>query len=158
MNIEVEKWILNDSEDVSFHVVKIDKCCDKLLNNEEYIDLTDEIDEGNEYTSNYKFKLQRDEEEYLGDGINNTTTYYKSIEYCPYCGKRINIKVIRTVDITDRMKELYKQKDILLKKLNNTDSIKGVRKLRESISNINNKMDSMYMSDCLEDIKKKGLI
>lgn len=155
MEIEVEKWILNNSEEVSFHVVKINKCCDELLNNEEYINLTDE---DNEYFPNYKFKLMKDEEEYLGDGIDDTTTYYKSIEYCPYCGEKINIKVIRTVDMKNELEELNIQKDKLLKKLNNIDSIKGTRKLREKISDINNKLNSMYMSDCLGDLKKKGLI
>lgn len=145
MKIKVEKWIID--EDVSFKIVDIEKCCDKLINSK-YVSVNNEYD-GND--DKYTVKIHGKEfdnwnnDYYYNDYYSND--YYDVINFCPYCGSPINMKIINTIDKTKEYNAWRKERNILWDKCQTTDSKREEELLREQIQEIDEKTNKMLSSD-----------
>lgn len=144
MEIKVEKWIVDGN--VSYKILSIDKCCDKLINSKNTT-INNGLDEFNNYydedQDSYSVKIARDEYDY--DGWNDT--YYEAINYCPWCGSRIEIEVINVIDKTEEYLSLRKERDTLWEKCRKTDSKKQENELEQQVRELDKKSNGMYISD-----------
>ena len=144
MKIELEKWIIDGS--VAYKIANLEKCCDDIINSEN-IDLVNnsyEISEDNCF-------INLIEKIYDYDGYEDQN--YEKINYCPFCGEPIEIKIISTIDKTEEYNQLSKERENLWKKYNNTDSKKKAEKLRQQVLELDNKINNMYNSDSLKKYK-----
>jgi hypothetical protein len=67
--------------------------------------------------------------------------------YCPFCGETINIEVVNEVDKNDEYKLLQEKRSLLWKKCCKTDSKKKEYELNKQVRELDNKINSMHMSD-----------
>lgn len=77
-----------------------------------------------------------------GDEWEQTDNY--PIKFCPHCGKKIKISVVDEIDVSDKYKELSKQRDELWRKCQRTDSKKRESELREQVGKLDKQIDSLY--------------
>ena len=136
-------------------------CCDKLKHTK-YIELTDELmsfcsicDVEDRYDCSDDCDLYKD-----GKHINlsfcyedthpepwedyyATDTYYIPLDYCPFCGEKIEVEVIKKEDITEEYLEAEKKYEEIHKKWMKCDSIKRRSVLEEEWRTWSDKMDEM---------------
>lgn len=72
-------------------------------------------------------------------------TYYLDVNYCPHCGEKIEITVEKEIDLTTVYTNLQKERDILWKKCQTTDSKKEEEELREKVHILDQKIDDFFM-------------
>jgi hypothetical protein len=146
MKIKVEKWIIDDN--TSYKILSIEQCCDKIIKSEN-ISINNELDDFNPYYKdntkdiNYSVKLIKNEYGY--DGRNDT--YYETINYCPWCGEKIEIEIINTIDKTEEYKSLQQERNLLWGKCCRTDSKKKEYELQSKVTELDKKINSMLISD-----------
>ena len=148
MDIEIEKWTINDEEweiNVSHKIVAVTKCCEDILD-EDYLVLTSKDDYGTNI--GYGFKLIRTEQGYDDD----VEYYYKDIKYCPFCGKLINIIIDDTIDYTDSHKRVIEQREELYKKRNKSDSIKNRNKFDIEIKEVDKRISYIWKDTGIEEL------
>ena len=153
MKIEVEKIMFDNNEEVQYKIVNVDECCDEILNNSDYVDIS-----GDNYTEeiendldNYNVKISNSYE----TSNELIVTNYKTIKYCPFCGEKIEIIIVNTVDKNEEYNKLQKERDRLNDKRRNTDSKKEEQELNEIIYNLDNKINSFYDNDDFESYLKR---
>ena len=66
------------------------------------------------------------------------------IQFCPYCGEKIEISVVDEIDISDKYEELTKQRDELWKKCQRTDSKKEEHELRKQVRKLDDQINDFY--------------
>lgn len=149
MKIKVEKWITDDNK--SYKILSIEKCCDKLINsritsiNTAY-DRYQCYDYGNDNI--YSVKLIDNENEYDSeDGGYYNETSYEEIQYCPWCGSRIEIEIINTINKTEEYLALRKERDSLWDKCRKTDSKNKECKLKEQVRALDIQINNLLTSD-----------
>lgn len=69
------------------------------------------------------------------------------IQFCPHCGKKIEISVVEEINVSDKYNELSKQRNELWKKCQRTDSKKKESELREQVRKLDKQIDSFYWLD-----------
>jgi DNA-directed RNA polymerase beta' subunit len=149
MNIKVEKWIVDDC--ISYKIINIDKCCDKLINRKN-ISVNTEYDEYEAYDKqDYSVKLIRGESVCDGD-YDYMDYYYETIEFCPFCGEKIIIEVINEINKTNEYKSLREQRELLWNKCKKTDSKKKYEELYKQVSELDNSINYLLMSDDFDDL------
>ena len=149
MKIQVEKWTFDGEK--SYKIIQAEKCCDKILNSEVIV-LNDDYENGDD--SDYGVKLEKYEHYWdYEDEINQYT--YEPIKYCPYCGEKIEISIVNTIDKTKEYLELIKRREELWNKAIKTDSRKKSDKLREESYALDKVINELYYSDGLDNINNK---
>ena len=147
MKIKVEKWI-TDEYNKSYKIISIDKCCDKLIKSKN-TSINHGLDDFDPYYGededdiNYSVKLARDEYDY--DGWNDT--YYEKINYCPWCGSRIEVEIVNTINKTEEYKSLQQKRNELWGKCCKTDSKKKGQDLQEQVRLLDIQINKMLISD-----------
>lgn len=168
MKIEVIKQIVDDTE--IYKIKKMEYCCQKLKRNpmiklfNEYIEnaychhcnVPDDFDckdcelqeEADEYGKRLSMMIQEKDTypEPWEDGYITDYRYYP-IQYCPHCGKPIEIEIVKEEDVTDQYRNLIKQRNIIQNKIRSTDSKKKEEELRKESNIIAKKLDTLY-EDC----------
>lgn len=140
MKIKAEKWITNkENEEYSYHIVELEKCCDKLINSPNTTINSD-------YDEPYSVKLIQNEHDCDKYG-HFDNTYYEKIQFCPFCGVKIEIEVVKEVYMEDEYNELSKVHGDLIYKKNHTDSKKKEYELQSRISSISKDLNNMLRSD-----------
>lgn len=151
MKIRAEKWFITGKmEYTSYKIVSIKKCCDELINSEN-ISLNKAFNEHSCYDydsseGDYSVKLTRCE-------YDDETGYeflHEKINYCPFCGSRINIEIINTIDKTEEFNTLEKQRDELWNKCCKIDSKKKASELHQQVEALDIKINDMLSSDDFE--------
>ena len=66
------------------------------------------------------------------------------IQFCPHCGEKIEISVVDEIDVSDKYKELLKQREDLLKRCQRTDSKKEERELRKQVRKLDEQINDFY--------------
>jgi hypothetical protein len=149
MKIKVEKWIVDGT--ISYKIVSIDKCCDKLVNssltsiNTAY-DRYQCYDYGNDNI--YSVKLINIESTYDSEDRDYyNETNYEEIEFCPWCGEKIEIEIVNTINKTDEYKVLQQKRDILWGKCRKTDSKNKEQELLKQVRELDVEINDMLTSD-----------
>lgn len=139
MQLQVEKWIINKTNcEYSYHIAGLEKCCDKLINSQN-------ITINAEYDEPYSVNLIHNEYYEWGEVCNDVD--YEEILYCPFCGEKIEIEIIKEVDILDKYNELSKIEHELIYKRNHTDSKKEESELQNMIGLVQLDLNNMLSSD-----------
>lgn len=69
------------------------------------------------------------------------------IQFCPHCGEKTEILIVDEIDVSDKYKELSKQRDELWERCQRTDSKKKESELREQVGKLDKQIDSFYWLD-----------
>lgn len=70
------------------------------------------------------------------------------IQYCPHCGKKISLKVVNTIDVSEEYEKLKENLDVLNKKYHETDSIKEREKISSELNKTRLKIQYIQSSFC----------
>lgn len=151
MKIELIKLKFNDTYSYKYKPFK--HCCEAIHNNNSII-FTDEDfvynDELGINNSDYddnpipQFCTSYTETfNSWGDEFENVYNY--PIQFCPHCGKKIEIKVVNEIDTSEEYEELTNQRNELWKKCQNTDSKKEENELREQVRCLDDRINGFYV-------------
>jgi DNA repair exonuclease SbcCD ATPase subunit len=150
MKIKIEKWITDEYDNVSYKIKEIHKCCNKLINSQN-ISVNAEYCEDEHYTGDntYSVKLVRKEEEGIPwEDYTETRFYYEKIDYCPFCGEKIEIELSNEViDKQEELKQLEKEREEVWSKCRKTDSKKKEQELQKRVRELDDKMNEIHMND-----------
>lgn len=138
MKVELIKQIFNNNR--GYKIKSIDWCCDKLKNNP-VIDLYDEYCEDNDDVPEVMIRQTETITSFEDEWEQNT---YYPIKVCPFCGKSIEIFLIKQEDVSEQYNNLKKQRDELWEKCRKTDSKKKEQELRKQIQEIDEKIEWFY--------------
>lgn len=149
MKIELIKLKFNDTH--SYKYKPFHYCCEEIDGNE-CIELTKEdmvtssfIKEDDGIDGCYLPKLCISHTETITsyeDEWEITNNY--PIRFCPYCGEKIYIKVVKEIDVSDKYNELTKQREELWKKCQRTDSKREESKLKEQVRDLDDQINDFY--------------
>lgn len=150
MKIKVEKWITDEYGDTSYKIKEIHKCCDKLINSKN-ITINNEYCENEIYCgdNSYSVKLVREVEESIPwEHDTETRHYYGKIDFCPFCGEKIEIEISdEVIDKQEEIELLEKEREDAWNKCRKTDSKKEEYELQQKVHELDNKINSIYMND-----------
>lgn len=149
MKIELIKLKFNDTH--SYKYKPFTCCCNKIQNDKAIIFTGEDINDiGGEYEddgvcvpqfcTSYTEVITSYEDEW-------EQTDNCPIQFCPHCGEKIGISVVKEIDVSDKYKELNKQRDELWKKCQATDSKKEDHELRKQVRKLDNQIDDFYELD-----------
>ena len=136
MKVELVKIKFEKSHSYKYKPYK--ECCEEFKNNPCF-ELTCEDIIGGSPNSEPRFCVQDIE-------VDDTDfTYYDNypINFCPHCGKPIEIEVVKTIDYTKGYNALIKKVSSIVKRLRTTDSIKEYDKLRNQEKQLQFKMNAI---------------
>ena len=137
----------NFGEISTYKYLPFEYCCEKLKNFEHVV-FDDEIDSIN----------PNDGEDENGDVIprfffyceepqpweeDTWPTYYK-IDYCPFCGEKINVNVVNNIDKSELCTKLQNYFDALKDAAEETDSVKTKKRIEEEMVDIRRKINNMW--------------
>lgn len=149
MKIELIRLKFNDTHSYKYKSFRY--CCNEIQNNG-CIEFTNEnltnlnVDYDKEYGFIPQFCTSHTEViTSYEDEWEQTDNY--PIQFCPHCGKKIEISVVDEIDVSDKYKELSKQRDELWRKCRRTDSKKKEFELREQVGKLDKQIDSFYWLD-----------
>ena len=149
MRIELIRLKFNDTHSYKYKPFKY--CCDEIQNNE-CIEFTNEnlTNFNVDYDKEYGFipQLCTSHTEVITsyeDEWEQTDNY--PIQFCPHCGKKIEISVVEEINVSDKYNELSKQRNELWKKCQRTDSKQIVSEFREQVRKLDKQIDSFYWLD-----------
>lgn len=146
MKIEVSKWIFDDT--CAYKIKSLTKCCDEIINSD-VITLANDYENGDD--SDYSVKLRDVNYEYDSyDGDYYDYTTYESIQYCPFCGERIDVKIVEIIDKNDEYLELTQTREELWDKYKKTDSIKKSNKLQLEVRELDKKINEIHTNHDLK--------
>lgn len=136
MRVELIK--IKIDRDYSYKYKPYKECCEEFKNNP-CIEFTCDDIIGGSPNSEPRFCMQDIEV----DG--NDFTYYDNypINFCPHCGKPIEIEVIENIDFTKGYSSLAKELSKTKKKLYSTDSIKEFNRLKMQLEELRRKIDTV---------------
>jgi hypothetical protein len=85
------------------------------------------------------------------DDYGYTEDYYYKLNFCPICGKKIEVEVIDSIDVTEEYENLSKEREAIHKKWNRTDSIKKQNEYQSIRHKLDQKIETFYHTDMLPD-------
>ena len=153
MKIKVEKWIVDDKyNDVSYKILSIVPCCNKLTKSKN-ISINNKYSEDDIYSDDntYSVKLIRKEEEGIPwEDYSETNFYYEKIDYCPFCGEKINIEFVGEINKTEEYNKLEKERETLWNKCRKIDSKKKYNELYKQVQALDNMLNVILINDDFE--------
>ena len=144
MKIELIRLKFNDTHSYKYKPFKY--CCDEIHQNDCIIftnkDLSPlkHIDDDNfipQFCTSHTEVITSYEDEW-----EQTDNY--PIQFCPHCGKKIEISVVDEIDVSDKYNELSKQRKELWKKCQRTDSKKEEFELRNQVKKLDDQINDFY--------------
>ena len=149
MKIELIRLIFDNGHSYKY---KPFKCCCEEIDRNECIELTDEDmvtssfvkeDEGIDGCFSPKLCISHTKTiPYYEDEFEITNNY--PIRFCPYCGEKVDIKVVAEIDVSDKYNELSKRRNELWDKCRRTDSKKEDYELREQVGKLDKQIKDFY--------------
>ena len=85
------------------------------------------------------------------DDYGYTEDYYYKLNYCPICGKKIEVDIVDNVDVTTEYEVLQKERDEVNKKYMKTNSIKKQSEYLKRRQELDREIDNFYHTDSLPD-------
>ena len=145
MKIDLIKLKFNDT--YSYKYKPFTYCCDEIQSNKAIVFTDEDIIHSDDCW---------DDERYIPQFCTSHTeiiTSYEDeweqtdnyqIQFCPHCGEKIEISVVDEIDVSDKYKELLKQREDLLKRCQRTDSKKEERELRKQVRKLDEQINDFY--------------
>lgn len=153
MKIELVKLKFNDTHSYKYKPFKY--CCETMQNNKSIV-FTDEdlmfddkselvgINHGDDVIPQFCTSHIETFDSY-GDEFEFTYNY--PIKFCPHCGKKIEIKVVDEIDVSEEYQELSQRRKELADRHQKTDSKKDCLELIKQIQDIYSKINYFYYFD-----------
>jgi hypothetical protein len=159
MKIQVVEQTINKGK---YHkYLPLEYCCERLKHTK-YIEMTDQLisfcsvcNVENRYDCESKCNP---EEKNIGlafyyddtyqepwEDFYVTDTYYIPLDYCPFCGEKIEVEVVKREDITEEYLNAKREYEKVHDKWAKCDSIKRRNALEEEWRQLSDKMDEMRM-------------
>jgi hypothetical protein len=162
MEVDVEKWIVKDKKNkaydiVSYKVLNKEFCCEgikKLPIDLHYTVPMYDVDSfyNGEDDSGIALGLMLEELYTWFDGEDTQEdTRYHLINYCPLCGGRISINIVREIDKTEEYYNLKAQYDNVHKQWMKCDSKKESAELEKQWRNLSNVINGFYETDSIKE-------
>lgn len=162
MKLRVKKIKVNGQ--VAYKYFKPKYCCNMLQTNPT-------IEIANEYPNNYSCCTECESENSKYDISNNETfglfltenvkttdwedtfldTYYYPIKYCPFCGEKIEIEMLGSIDKTKEAEKIDSMIKELKEKIASCDSKKKCESLNKEIKALYNLSDYYYTTGEIDD-------
>ena len=143
MKIKLIKLKFNDTH--SYKYKPFTYCCNKIQNDKAIVFTGEDINDiGGEYKDE-GISIPHFCTSHYEDEWEQTDNY--PIRFCPHCGEKIGISVVKEIDVSDKYKELTKQRDELWKKCQSTDSKKEDYELRKQVRKLDDQIDDFYELD-----------
>lgn len=145
MKIDLIKLKFNDT--YSYKYKPFTYCCDEIQSNKAIVFTDEDLIHSDDCW---------DDERYIPQFCTSHTeiiTSYEDeweqtdnyqIQFCPHCGEKIEISVVDEIDVSDKYKELLKQREDLLKRCQRTDSKKEERELRKQVRKLDEQINDFY--------------
>ena len=148
MKIELIKLKFNDTHSYKYKSFKY--CCDEIQNDKAIVFTGEDLVHSDDCWAD-----ERDIPRFCTSYTEVITSYEDKweqtdnypIRFCPHCGEKIRISVVKEVDVSDKYKELTKQRDELWKKCQTTDSKKENYELRRQVRKLDYQIDGFYELD-----------
>lgn len=150
MNIDIVKIRFKDKElgeQTTYKYLPFEYCCERLRGFDKII-FCDELDTFgsddvvDDTDSVYpKFAFHTEEYE---PWEKLPYDYYYKIDYCPFCGEKININLTKEIDKSDTYTTFENARAAFKEALKETDSVKTRDRLDEEIQEVNNKISDMW--------------
>lgn len=141
MKIELVKQNFDGNQQYKF--IPFEFCCEEMKNNP-IIDLI----HGHAYNScndyNIPCVMLRESEIIAEYGEEWLEEKYYKINYCPFCGEAIEVRVAWEEDISNIYFNLCKQRDETWKECNSTDSKSLSLELREKVRELDRQINYLY--------------
>lgn len=161
MKIDVEKWIVHDKKNkaydiISYKVLSKQFCCEgikKLPIDLHYTIPEYDIDSfcNGDDESGLVVGVMLEELYTWYDGEDNQEdTKCHLIYYCPICGEKIEINIIRKVDKTEEYNNLKSQYDETHTKWRKCDSKKKSDELEKQWRKLNNRINGFHETDSIK--------
>ena len=145
MKIELIRQKFNETRGYKYK--PFDYCCDKIKDNPRIIfddvELDEKWDEDDYECTFPAFVIHHSETVHSWEDEWENDYYYK-IDFCPFCGKLIEISIIDEEDVDEIYQSLSKQREELWKKYTRTDSKKKADALREQVRELDNQINWFY--------------
>lgn len=149
MKIEIVKQ--NFGEECSYKYKPMSFCCEKLEKNP-VIELVDNFhdDSINYWEDPHLCITQHEVWEEWGEEFENYK--YFPLTYCPFCGEKIKTEIVKEEDVSDEYDRIRRERDILWKGSQVTDSKSKEMNLRKKVQELDEKI--AYYND-LREYKEK---
>lgn len=83
------------------------------------------------------------------DDFGYTEDYYYKLNYCPICGKKIEIEIIDNIEVTSEYENLVKEREDVHNKFIKTDSIKKQNEYLKRRQELDREINNFYYTDSL---------
>lgn len=145
MKIDLIKLKFNDT--YSYKYKPFTYCCDEIQSNKAIVFTDEDLIHSDDCWDDERYIPQfcTSHTEIITsyeDGWEQTDNY--QIQFCPHCGEKIEISVVDEIDVSDKYKELLKQREDLLKRCQRTDSKKEERELRKQVRKLDEQINDFY--------------
>lgn len=146
MKIELIKLKFNNTH--SYKYKSFAHCCDKIQNDKAIVFSGEDINDiGGEYEDDGisipQFCTSHTEViTSYGDEWAQTDNY--PIQFCPHCGEKIEISVVKEIDASGEYNELTRQRERLWNKCRRTDSKREESELREQVRKLDDQINDFY--------------
>ena len=148
MKIKLIKLKFNDTHSYKYKPFKY--CCDEIQNDKDIVFTDEDLIHSDDCW---------DDERYIPQICTSHTEVITSYEdeweqtdndpirFCPHCGEKIGISVVKEIDVSDKYNELTEQRKELWKKCQRTDSKKEEHELRKQVRKLDNQINGFYELD-----------
>lgn len=119
MKIEIIKQ--NFGDECGYKYKPMSLCCEKLKRNPVIGLVVNEYDINENYISEPQFCIT-DYDEWTEWGEDFEQDNYYPIKFCPFCGEKIETEIIKEEDVTNEYDRIRRERDILWKGSQVTDS------------------------------------
>lgn len=119
-----------------FHYKPLEYCCETLKDNP--VIVFSETD-----TELPQFCIVQQEVIYSYEDEFNNDIYYP-IQFCPFCGQKIDVKVVETKDVSIQYQTMVKERKKMRYLYTKTDSIKKADMISEKLRVLNQKLNYFY--------------
>lgn len=157
MKIELIKLKFNKTHSYKYKLFK--HCCEKIQNDKAIIFTSEDLVHGDDCWDDERY-IPR----FCTSHVEIITSYEDEweqtdnypIQFCPHCGKKIEISVIDEIDISEKYDELFKLHKELWQKCQKTDSKKEEFALREQVRKLDDQINDFYELNEWEGEYKNG--
>lgn len=141
MEVRLIKLIYKKDDIHEYKYKPLEYCCEELKNNDHIIITYG--DSADENIPQFCITYTETEEEW---GEVNEYTYNSPIRYCPYCGRKIDIKVIGAINKASAYKKLIEERQLIWDRCKKTDGkielkFKEEQKLKTKLKEIDKKIN-----------------
>lgn len=145
MEIELIKLKINDTH--SYKYKPFTYCCDEIQNDKAIVFTGEDLVHSDgcwdderyvpQFCTSYTETVGSWEDEW-------EQTYNYPIQFCPHCGEKIEISVVKEIDVSDKYNKFSKQREELWKKCQKTDSKKEESELRKQVRKLVDQINDFY--------------